>query len=204
MFGQHIYHIIRDTRSVNDITSKLIPALSPARAQLIDVVLHLAHHLVPFETTTRMGSRQLALMLAPPLVSGPDPREDLALLMEPGVMVPPGLAVLPPAASTTDKHLRKDSSDSQTSKSASASASASPETMPNALPVQAPQTLVGVLEIWINNFAATHGKDKCECSLVGTSALASPPSPVTSQAQHTLLNAQGTSGRAPAVATASS
>ncbi|BEI96957.1 hypothetical protein CcaverHIS631_0205460 [Cutaneotrichosporon cavernicola] len=212
VFGQHLYHIIRDTRSVDDITSKLIPALSPARAQLIDVVLHLAHHLVPYEAATRMGSRQLALMLAPPLLSGPDPREDLALLMEPGVMVPAGLAVpLPPAASTADKHSRKDSSDSQTSKtskrssksvSASASASASPETMPNALPAQAPQTLVGVLEIWINNFAAMHGKDKCECSLVGTSALALPLSPVTSQAQHTLPNDQGASARAPAVGTA--
>lgn len=145
-----------------------------------------------------MGAVQLALMLAPSLVSGPDPREDLALLMEPGVMVPPGLAAL--AAPPSDKHSRKGSTDSDGSKASKHGSS--PETSPQPLPPpgQAPQTLVGVLEIWIKNLPALHGKDKCECALVG--AATSPVTPLAGQ-QHALLNNQSAAARAPPVATAS-
>ncbi|GMK54253.1 hypothetical protein CspeluHIS016_0108390 [Cutaneotrichosporon spelunceum] len=156
VFGQHTYPLIRVTRSVDDIRSKLLLALSPARVQLLNILLNLAHSLLPYEATTRMGARQLALMLAPPLISGPDPREDLALLMEPGVMVPADLAVPPPIT-----HARKDSVGSQTSQASQTLAGSnpvSPETASQALPTQAqtqaPQTLVGVLDIWINNFPA--------------------------------------------------
>ncbi len=153
-----------------------------------------------------MGPTQLALMLSPPLLSGPDPREDLALLMEPGVVLPAALAALPPEG----RHSRSGSSGSEGSKTSEkskrTSKSASPETASQPLPAapqQAPQTLVGVLEIWIKNWPALHAaieRERDEKRPVAQS----PVTPVAGAGQqHALLNAQSAAARAPPVATSS-
>lgn len=159
------------------IATKLLPSISAARTQILDVILHIAHHLLPHETTTRMGALQLALMLAPSLVSGPDPREDLQLLMEFGAKVPAGLG---PAGADAELEV-------------------------------APQTLVGVLEMWIASLPEVHGrKGPCECGL-GKAKVATGPAPAPAPVpaapatgQHALLNAQSASTHAPPVETASS
>jgi hypothetical protein len=152
-----------------------------------------------------MGPTQLALMLSPPLLSGPDPREDLALLMEPGVVLPAALTALPPGG----RHSRSGSSGSEGSKTSEkskrTSKSASPETAPQALPAepqQAPQTLVGVLEIWIKNWPALHAAIERERDEKRPAQ--SPVTPVAGAGQqHALLNAQSAAARAPPVATSS-
>ncbi|CAK9786260.1 hypothetical protein CC85DRAFT_285756 [Cutaneotrichosporon oleaginosum] len=188
VFMHHLYPTIRASHTVADLETKLIPALSQARAQLLDVVLHIAYHLLPHERATRMGARQLALMFAPSLISGPDPREDLALLMERGVAVPAGLT---PA---------RKSSDSDRTGRSSTSASASPQAAALPLPDTEAQTLVGVLEMWITNLPALHEKEGCDCAMIGK---ASPVTPLAGHGPHALLNAQSAGARAPPVATAS-
>lgn len=147
-----------------------------------------------------MGSVGLALMLAPSLISGPDPREDLPLLMEFGMKIPSGLGL------------------KQESKDSDSSSGSEPEP-----PILMPQTLVGVLQMWITDLPALRGKmGPCDCGMGAQVAAAQPTtaaravaqaaqptgpplSPRTASGQHALLNGPGGVGTsAPPVETASS
>lgn len=85
-----LYPVIRKVHTPEDIRTVLLPALSPARAAVLSHAIHVAHHLVPYEQTTRMSSLALAIVLAPAMISG-DPREDAAMCLQPGRSLPPGL-----------------------------------------------------------------------------------------------------------------
>lgn len=131
-----VYPTIKTVRTPSEIRTVFLPALSSGRATLLSHVMHIAHHLLSFEPSTRMTAQGLAITLAPTLINGPDPREDAALCLAPGQSLP-GLGV------KADE-----------------------------------QTLVGLLEMWIKNWAVVDGEAKgevCECGLRGKET---PPSPI--------------------------
>lgn len=87
-----VYPTIKSVRTPAEIRSVFLPALSSGRATLLSHIMHVAHHLLPSEPTTRMTAHALAVTLAPTLINGPDPREDAALCLAPGQSLP-GLGV---------------------------------------------------------------------------------------------------------------
>lgn len=131
-----VYPVIETIRTPAEIRTVFLPALSSGRSTLLSHIMHVAHHLLPSEPTTRMTAQNLAITLAPTLINGPDAREDAALCLAPGQSLP-GLGV------KADE-----------------------------------QTLVGLLEMWIENWPQVDGEragERCECELRGKET---PPSPI--------------------------
>ncbi|WVW81631.1 hypothetical protein I302_103626 [Kwoniella bestiolae CBS 10118] len=86
-----MYSTIRETETAEDVKTKLIPSLSPPRAQILTYLIHLLRHLSLHSDQTKMTSLNLSIVIAPVLIRGPDPIEDTILCLEPGKPVPVGL-----------------------------------------------------------------------------------------------------------------
>ncbi|KAL1409632.1 hypothetical protein Q8F55_003628 [Vanrija albida] len=94
LLPEDLYPLIRSTYTPDEIRTNLIPSLSPARVLVLTHLTHIGHHLLAHEDRTRMGATNLAIVIAPSLINGQDPRVDAALCLEPGKSLPPSL--MPP------------------------------------------------------------------------------------------------------------
>ncbi|OCF59805.1 hypothetical protein L486_02478 [Kwoniella mangroviensis CBS 10435] len=86
-----VYDLIRRTRTIEDIKTRFIPSLSSSTSLLLNYLIDLLHQLSLYCETTRMNSLNLAIVIAPVLIHGPDPIEDTILCLEPSKPIPPGL-----------------------------------------------------------------------------------------------------------------
>ncbi|WWC97213.1 hypothetical protein V866_004092 [Kwoniella sp. B9012] len=91
ILNNNVYDLIRRTITTEDIKTKFIPSLSPSTSLLLNYLIDLLYHLSLHSETTRMTSLNLAIVIAPVLINGPDPIEDTILCLEPSKPVPPGL-----------------------------------------------------------------------------------------------------------------
>ncbi|KAL7419964.1 hypothetical protein Q5752_004927 [Cryptotrichosporon argae] len=140
-----LYPLIRLTSTVEDLRQLLETLPSPTHAVLAHVV-HLAHHLVPHEPATKMSASALAIVLAPTLISS-DPLADAAMCLEPGKALPSALRGLAASAGGVE------ASAGGVGKAGGGEAGA-----------EGSQTLVGLLALWITNYAeveGTHGPCGC-------------------------------------------
>jgi hypothetical protein len=122
------------------LRSDCLPLLSPSQHLLLTYLTHLLHHLAQHEATTRMSPLALAIVIAPSLISGPDPLEDAAMCMKPGRSLP---AAMLRNSDTTKKERGGGGGGG---------------------------TIVGVLEMWIRDWPDVSGEGRknekavCRCS----------------------------------------
>ncbi|WWC85640.1 uncharacterized protein L201_000506 [Kwoniella dendrophila CBS 6074] len=91
---EDLYVIIRGTTSMDDVKMKFIPSLSTSNRQILSYLIHLFHDLSLHAEQTKMTSLNLAIVIAPVLISGLDPIEDTILCLEPDKPLPVGLKAM--------------------------------------------------------------------------------------------------------------
>ncbi|WRT63479.1 uncharacterized protein IL334_000384 [Kwoniella shivajii] len=89
-----LYEVIRNLNKPEDIRTRFLSSLQSPRSQLLSYMVHILHHLSLHSSTTKMTALNLSIVLAPVLISGPDPVEDTILCLEPSKPLPIGLKIM--------------------------------------------------------------------------------------------------------------
>ncbi|WVQ80980.1 hypothetical protein IAT38_003087 [Cryptococcus sp. DSM 104549] len=117
-----LYPLVRSITEPSDITERFLPALPPSYRDTLAYIIHMLHHLAAFEPATKMSPLNLAIVLAPALIAGPDPLEDAGMCLAQGKKLP-GAMLARRAAAGGEGEGEKE--------------------------VEGDGTVVGVLEMWI-------------------------------------------------------
>ncbi|KAK8845315.1 hypothetical protein IAR55_006028 [Kwoniella newhampshirensis] len=94
MIKPNDYGTVRSVATPSDIRTAFLPTLLPAVRLIIEYVVHILHHLSIHEASTKMSPLNLAIVIAPTLISGPDPLEDAEMCLEPGKSLPAAMRQL--------------------------------------------------------------------------------------------------------------
>nr|XP_031863737.1 uncharacterized protein CI109_000989 [Kwoniella shandongensis]KAA5530809.1 hypothetical protein CI109_000989 [Kwoniella shandongensis] len=94
IIGPDLYDKVRSIKESADLQSTLIPALSPAVRSVLDYVVRILYDLSKHESVTKMSPFNLAIVIAPCLISGPDPLEDAEMCLAPGKTLPAAMRQL--------------------------------------------------------------------------------------------------------------
>ncbi|KIR63830.1 hypothetical protein I314_03236 [Cryptococcus bacillisporus CA1873] len=98
------YDVIRSIVEPSDIKERLFPHLPPSHILILQYVTYVLHRLTAFEDSTKMNALNLAIVVAPTLISGPDPLDDASMCLAPGKKLP--LAMLVAAGKASEERVK--------------------------------------------------------------------------------------------------
>ncbi|WVR03411.1 hypothetical protein IAU60_000402 [Kwoniella sp. DSM 27419] len=141
VIGPVLYSTVRRTTTVDRIKESFVAILPPASAALLDYLTHMLHHLSHHVEATKMTPMNLAIVIAPVLISGPDPIQDTLMCLDPSKPVPAGLQ-------------------SMAAKAATSAGVAEGQVVTDS------GTVVGMLEMWIRDWpmVSQGAQGRCQCT----------------------------------------
>ncbi|EAL18012.1 hypothetical protein CNBK0330 [Cryptococcus deneoformans B-3501A] len=147
-----LYDVIRSIVEPGDIKERLFPLLPPSHILILHYLTYVLHRLTAFEDSTKMNALNLAIVVAPTLISGPDPLEDAGMCLESGKKLP--LAMLVAAGKAPEESVKG-----------------------KEVETSGQGTVVGMLELWIREYPSVSGdlvpeKMVCPVSPAGLAAAA--------------------------------
>ncbi|OXG44027.1 hypothetical protein C359_01133 [Cryptococcus neoformans Bt120] len=147
-----LYDVIRSIVEPGDIKERLFPRLPPSHIVILHCVIYILHRLTAFKDSTKMNALNLAIVVAPTLISGPDRLEDASMCLEPGKKLP--LAMLVAAGKAPEESIKG-----------------------KEVEMSGQGTVVGMLELWIREYPYVSGdlvpeRMVCPVSSAGVAAAA--------------------------------
>ncbi|ODN96949.1 hypothetical protein I350_07924 [Cryptococcus amylolentus CBS 6273] len=154
VIGWEVYGDVRRVALPSDIP-QFLNKLPPSHTLLLTAVVSLLHALAKHEPTTKMSALNLAIVLAPTLIGGPDKVVDMGMCLERGKKLPLGMR----------ERVEGRGRDGE----------GGGEREGGGEEGEGDGTVVGLLEIWITNYPSISGETPIEKMECGVSSEFVPP-----------------------------